>query len=263
MKLKLFYFIFICQYICVAQVGIGTTTPNPSAALDIYSTTKGVLIPRLAQSERVLIITPAQGLLVYQIDATQGFYYFDGSIWNYLSTATLDAWSKTGNAATDATVHFLGTTDDEDLVLRTNNLEHVRVHTSGNVAIGTTNDEARLTTNIDVANLTTDYGMRNIHNGGTGNTKYGMYNNVSADGLGGRYGIYNIARQNSASNELAYGTFNNLTSYGTAKSYGLYNYHFAIGEGESYGIANVLNLTNPVTSDVYLNYHFLLILTSQ
>ena len=64
-----------------AQVGIGTTDPNGSAALDITSTTKGLLIPRMLAGDRTAIDTPATGLMVYQTDGTAGFYYYNGSSW--------------------------------------------------------------------------------------------------------------------------------------------------------------------------------------
>lgn len=51
-----------------AQVGINTTTPDASAALDIVSTNKGVLIPRVTTAQRLAIATPAPGLLVYDTD---------------------------------------------------------------------------------------------------------------------------------------------------------------------------------------------------
>src|SRR5687767_11387166 len=65
----------------IAQVGVGTATPDASAQLDITSTTKGLLIPRMTAAERTTIATPATGLMVYQIDATPGFYYYNGSTW--------------------------------------------------------------------------------------------------------------------------------------------------------------------------------------
>jgi hypothetical protein len=68
-----------------AQVGIGTTDPDPSAALDISSTEKGVLLPRMTQAERNAIPSPAVGLLVYQTDNLRGFYYRSGAIWYPLS----------------------------------------------------------------------------------------------------------------------------------------------------------------------------------
>jgi len=64
-----------------AQIGINTNTPDPSSALDIESTTGGILIPRLAQTQRDAIIAPAEGLMIYQTDGISGFYFYDGNNW--------------------------------------------------------------------------------------------------------------------------------------------------------------------------------------
>ena len=69
-----------------AQVGIGTTTPNSSAALDISSSNKGMLIPRLTTAQRVAITNPATGLLVFDTDKGSIMFY-DGSSWRALSFA--------------------------------------------------------------------------------------------------------------------------------------------------------------------------------
>ena len=47
------------------------------------------------------------------------------------------AWELTGNAGTDPTKDFLGTTDGQPLVLKVNGVEHVRLDTGGNVGFGT------------------------------------------------------------------------------------------------------------------------------
>ena len=74
-----------------AQVGIGTTTPDASAALDITSTTEGLLMPRMTEAQRIAISTAATGLMVYQTDGTEGFYYYNGSSWtNYYSKNEVD-----------------------------------------------------------------------------------------------------------------------------------------------------------------------------
>ena len=75
-----------------AQVGINIETPDPSAALDITSTTGGLLVPRMTKDDRGFIDTPATGLMIYQTDGTPGFYYFNGTSWEgYYSQAEVDA----------------------------------------------------------------------------------------------------------------------------------------------------------------------------
>ncbi|WP_442794640.1 hypothetical protein [Pelobium manganitolerans] len=62
------------------SVGIGTATPNASAALDVVSTSKGMLVPRLTVAQRNAIASPANGLLIYNSDASK-FNYWDGAKW--------------------------------------------------------------------------------------------------------------------------------------------------------------------------------------
>ena len=78
-----------------AQIGIGTTTPAPSAALEVTSSTnnKGVLIPRLSNTQKNSISNPAEGLLIYQTTAPIGFYYYTGSAWKLMAIQT-DVASK-------------------------------------------------------------------------------------------------------------------------------------------------------------------------
>lgn len=65
-------------------VGIGTSSPNSSAALDISSTTKGLLIPRMTGIQRTAIATPATGLLVFDTD-TKTIWTYDGTAWKNLN----------------------------------------------------------------------------------------------------------------------------------------------------------------------------------
>lgn len=60
-------------------VGINTTTPDASALLDLSSTNKGLLMPRMTAAQRVGIASPATGLLVFQTDGTSGYYYNAGT----------------------------------------------------------------------------------------------------------------------------------------------------------------------------------------
>lgn len=80
------------------------------------------------------------------------------------STINANDWHTNGNAGTNATTNFLGTTDNIDLVLRTNNLESMRIGANGAVMIGTTTPAARFTS----ANGGAGTAIAGISNGGTG-----------------------------------------------------------------------------------------------
>ena len=64
-----------------SQVGIGTSTPDASAALELSATTKGFLPPRMTAAQRTAIGTPATGLMVYQTDGISGLYLYNGATW--------------------------------------------------------------------------------------------------------------------------------------------------------------------------------------
>lgn len=76
--------LFCIPTLLMAQVGIGTTNPSATAQLDVYSTTKGFLPPRMTAAQRGAINSPATGLLVYQTDSPAGLYYHGTSGWVYV-----------------------------------------------------------------------------------------------------------------------------------------------------------------------------------
>lgn len=92
-----------------SQVGIGTTSPDASAALEISSTNKGFLPPRIALLSTIdvtTIVSPATGLLIYNSsvagvfpnNVTKGYYFFDGAKWMPLGyTGYATVIEKTGN----------------------------------------------------------------------------------------------------------------------------------------------------------------------
>lgn len=73
------------------SLGINTdgSMPHASAILDVKSTNQGVLIPRMSEAQKLLITTPATGLLIYQTDMVPGFYFYNSSTWINVSTQTL------------------------------------------------------------------------------------------------------------------------------------------------------------------------------
>lgn len=137
-------FILLTAFPIFAQVGIGTTSPDPSSILDITDTNRGFLIPRMTEVQRDAISSPEAGLLIYQLDNTPGFYYYDGTIWTTFSTGGGQAWELTGNAGTSPSTNLLGTTDAQDFVLGTNSTEVMRVGSNANVGVNTANPTAKL-----------------------------------------------------------------------------------------------------------------------
>lgn len=86
----------------LAQVGVGTITPDPSAQLDVTATDKGLLIPRMDMAGRDAIVTPATGLVIYQTNNTPGFYYFDGSTWKRVGDTSTVGFAATSTGGTQS-----------------------------------------------------------------------------------------------------------------------------------------------------------------
>ena len=86
-KKHLFVVALIAALSCASQFvnaqGLGLNTTNSpadaSAMLDVSSTSKGVLVPRMLSTDISSISNPATGLLVYQTDGTAGFYFNKGT----------------------------------------------------------------------------------------------------------------------------------------------------------------------------------------
>ncbi len=74
--------------------------PDPSAMLDIKSTGKGLLIPRMTMAERPA--TPVAGLLIFQTDQDPGYYQYDGEAWRKTGTADFDFWETNSDG-----IHYL------------------------------------------------------------------------------------------------------------------------------------------------------------
>ena len=143
--MKKFYLLTVISIslLCVkvnAQVGIGTTTPDASAMLEIKTTNKGLLVPRVALTgiyDNVTISTPAVSLLVYNTATTSGstsvnpgYYYWNGISWvmlSYSSGSSSNSWLTTGNAGTVDGTNFIGTTDNVPFNIKVNNQKAGRI----------------------------------------------------------------------------------------------------------------------------------------
>lgn len=259
----------VMQARTTGNVGIGVATPTEKLHV-----TNNVRIEGLSGVGNRLVQSNATGVLSNIADGTAGqVLTTNGAGVLSWGNAATTAWDLLGNAGTNPTTNFLGTTDAQDLVFRTNNVENVRVNIDGNVGIGTTSNAARLYVNLPNTDATTNYGIYNDYNGAdagttyaiynrndgsTNSTKYGIYNNVDATGTGTHYGIYNLTYMNTASNATGYGTYNYLSSYGSGNHRAVYNYLNVGGttaSNNNFAAYNYLNVSSSTyTGDVYGEY---------
>jgi hypothetical protein len=128
------------------SVGISnaTITPSGSSMLEVRSTGKGVLIPRMSSAERLAINPPVAapsatnegGLLVFQHTAASGepagYYFWDGAVWvRLLDAGSADGWLLTGNTSTVPGTDFLGTTDNVDFRIKTFGADAFNITSTG------------------------------------------------------------------------------------------------------------------------------------
>jgi hypothetical protein len=175
------------------NVGIGTTTPDNSAVLEINSSDKGLLIPRMSLQQRNAINNPADGLMVYQTGDKGGFYFFEGKTneWKPITEAKAVAgvdgdWTLQGNSA--GATDFIGTTNDRSLKFKVNNVSSGSINTarggantylgfssgvsvvgSANVALG----YEALVGGAGSSNVAIGFRALKVNNGGTSNLGLG------------------------------------------------------------------------------------------
>jgi hypothetical protein len=147
--MKIIY-IYISLLFCLitvhAQTGIGTNTPDASAKLEIASTAKGLLIPRMTSVQRTAITNPANGLLVYQTDGVVGFYLNSGTAVSPSWIRVNTDWTKSGN----------------DISYTTGNVSTTGNLTGGNVATSTLSG---FTANFNTITTGTSYSLVAADNG--------------------------------------------------------------------------------------------------
>jgi hypothetical protein len=185
-----------------AQHGIGVTNPDASAALEISSTKKGILFPRMTTTQRDAIASPAEGLMIYNT-ITNCINTYRGATWRSNCDANdMGMWGLTGNTATSPGTNFLGTTDAQDLVFKTTGTERMRILAGGNIGINTLAPSNRL--HVNATNPVRFEGLQ----AGVATDEI-----VTADATG-------VLRQRSAANVLLTGastagpvTFANLTTF--------------------------------------------------
>jgi hypothetical protein len=218
MKTKLTLMVIVTLIIVNCQSfaqGVAITSdnsnPDASAMLDVKSTDKGMLLPRMTQTQRNAISNPATGLMIYQTDGGPGIYYNAG-------TPAIPAWSMAGSSTTQwlnsgSNIYYnlgyvgIGTsTMDAQLSLANTSLAGIA--TTGSFQIGQSN----------TYNLVSDNNEVQARNNGTGSALYLQYwgGDINACASGGTASFYGPVALSST-----------LTSYGrigikTTPSYDLH-----------------------------------------
>ncbi len=122
--------------------------PNPCSLLDLSSTTKGFLPPRMSVGQELAMCggVPPEGMLVYNT-TSHSFDMYNGTAWVSAGGGggATTGWALVGNSGTNPVTNFLGTIDGQDLVIRTTNSERLRVLATGNVGIGDPSPASLLT----------------------------------------------------------------------------------------------------------------------
>jgi trimeric autotransporter adhesin len=168
---KIIAFLLLTINFVNAQVGIGTIIPN--GALDISSTTDGLLIPRVAltnTTSALPLTLPTVSELVYNsatvADVTPGYYYWNGSIWVRLAAGVSTDWSVLGNTGIVDGTNFIGTAalTNVDVAFRRNNLPSGKIGlTSTSFGVGALNAGAATNSSAFGTNaLTLNTGTNNV-----------------------------------------------------------------------------------------------------
>lgn len=137
-QLLLLNILLLLAYCSFSQsIGIGTTTPDSSAALDISHSSKGLLIPRMTTASIAAITNPARGLMVYDTLLSQLLVNMgtpDEPVWQ--SIAAKSSWSLGGNWNTNPVTQFVGTNDTRPLRFRVNGILAGDINVNGNIFFG-------------------------------------------------------------------------------------------------------------------------------
>ena len=102
-----------------------------------------MLIPRTSTTSRLAIVNPAKVLMLYDT-TTSSFWFHNGSAWTQLSAAG-NGWNITGNAGTNPSSNFIGTTDNQPLLFRVNNAWAGEIHPTRECIFGVGAGQANTT----------------------------------------------------------------------------------------------------------------------
>lgn len=260
MKSPVLLSLLLIPFFALSQIGVNTTTPN--AMLDVSSTNQGMLVPRIALTSAIdaaTVINPQGGALqtstlIYNTATagtspnavSPGFYYWNGTRW--ISLGAVPDWQLTGNTATNdpaapvtygtstiaAGENFIGTTDGQDLVIATDNIERMRIKNgTGFIGVGTANPFYKLHVRSDDPAITLN--SESFSSGGMG--VRGWAANTAGSGTGGSFtgGDTGITARAEAGSFAGSSVGINASAVGTAGTR-VGGYFFASGGTNNYAI---------------------------
>ena len=208
MKNIVYIFITLFFFQLNAQIGIGTTNPDASSILDINSTTKGVLMPRLTNTQRNAIATPANGLVIFNTDNNQLEYNKGTSgspIWTPIANTITIVSSDSGNIITTGT-------DGGAYLNKTFHVGKFIINSTGNkiiTGIPFTPSMVKFTAYANIENYTID-----------ANNQVGNNNNGIANSFGGMTGYATTSGSNINQQCIYNGgsgaSINNISRYASA-----------------------------------------------
>jgi hypothetical protein len=272
MKLRISFLLLFLSTLTMAQVGVGTTSPN--AQLDIQASnpispasTDGILIPKIETFPAVDPGLSQQGMLVYlttatvykTVNKTLGFYYWDNVTANWIQIQTGNSnfdWTTKGNLGTNPSTNFIGTTDNTDIVFKRNNVRAGFIGnpdtTTGNRntsfganalnPLGTGTRNVAIGTNVlpvnTIGQLNVAIGDQAMARNTTGQTNIAIGVGALNENLSG---ISNVAIGRNSSVKIN-ADFNTGVGLGTLRQNISGSYNVALGANAGYGVLGTNNI---------------------
>ncbi|MDJ0645865.1 MAG: hypothetical protein QNJ57_07790 [Flavobacteriaceae bacterium] len=264
-KLHVIALLLAVSTMTFAQIGIGTTTPDASAIIDMTSTSQGILIPRMTTAQRTAIASPALGLQVYDTD-TSSVWSFNGADW---INGTGGPGKFIDGAAADIAYY-----DGRVGIGRNNFSTAHKLWVEGVKSTDDTNTTARFIaeyegTGTSVSTYAATFDANNTSTGTIG-FAIGSYNTIN-NSAGGSITVGEATRSeinNPASGSMAaaYGNSINVTNDGAITSFLVGNlinnfgtgtaqnsYAIFIGPGFNTGIADNYSIYSSTVADSYFS----------
>ena len=209
-------FLLLGSYASFSQgIGIGTTTPDASSALDVTATNKGLLIPRMNTASMLAIASPANGLMIYDTQTNQLKANIGTPVapnWQPVASNSANAWNLLGNGGTNPANQFLGTTDNQPLRFRINNIQAGELHPStGNIFFGIGAGQSNTTgfSNVAIGTDALKFNKNSFGLVAIGDSA--LFNNDRINPSPGVFAVHNIAIGNKSLFSNTFGSNNTAT----------------------------------------------------